>query len=99
MPIYEYQCEHCSHQLETLQKISEAPLRDCPRCGKPGLRKLVSAAGFQLKGAGWYATDFKDSGKKKAAEKPAAESGSAGGDKAEASTPAPKAADGSGSKE
>jgi putative FmdB family regulatory protein len=65
MPIYEYQCGACGHRLETMQKMSEDPLVDCPACGRPALRKLISAAGFQLKGSGWYATDFKDSGKKK----------------------------------
>ena len=65
MPIYEYQCEACGHRLETLQKISEEPLSVCPECGRSSLQKLVSAAGFRLKGSGWYATDFKDSGKKK----------------------------------
>ena len=68
MPIYEYQCEACGHRLEALQKISEEPLSDCPECGKSRLQKLVSAAGFRLKGGGWYVTDFKDSGKKKAGE-------------------------------
>lgn len=65
MPIYEYQCDACGHKLETLQKISEKPLKDCPECGKPALRKLVSAAAFQLKGTGWYVTDFRDKGAKK----------------------------------
>ena len=51
-----------------MQKMSEEPLRECPECGKPALRKLISAAGFQLKGSGWYATDFKDGGKKKSGE-------------------------------
>lgn len=64
MPIYEYQCESCHHQLETLQKLSDAPLVDCPACGKAGLKKQISAAGFRLSGGGWYETDFK-SGKKK----------------------------------
>lgn len=59
MPIYEYQCAGCGHQLEALQKISDEPLRDCPACQKPTLNKLVSAAGFQLKGSGWYVTDYK----------------------------------------
>jgi len=66
MPIYEYQCSACGHQLEAMQKLSEAALTDCPACGKPELKKLISAAGFQLKGSGWYATDFKNNGKKKA---------------------------------
>lgn len=64
MPIYEYQCESCNHELEALQKLSDAPLVDCPACGKPNLRKQISAAGFRLAGGGWYETDFK-SGKKK----------------------------------
>jgi len=60
VPIYEYQCDECEHKLEALQKISDAPLQECPDCGKQGLRKLVSAVAFRLKGAGWYETDFKD---------------------------------------
>ena len=60
MPIYEYECHVCGHRLEKLQKISDAPLTDCPACEEPGLRKLVSAVAFRLKGAGWYETDFKD---------------------------------------
>jgi putative FmdB family regulatory protein len=67
MPIYEYRCESCGSQHEVLQKLSEPPLRTCPQCAKDSLVKLVSAAGFQLKGSGWYATDFKGSG---AAKKP-----------------------------
>jgi putative FmdB family regulatory protein len=63
MPIYEYECRVCGHKLEAVQKMSEQPLVDCPHCQKPGLQKLVSAAGFQLKGTGWYATDFKNKGK------------------------------------
>ncbi len=65
MPIYEYECAACAHQLESLQKISDAPPIDCPKCGKPSLRKLISAAGFRLKGGGWYETDFKSGNKKK----------------------------------
>jgi putative FmdB family regulatory protein len=68
MPIYEYRCEECGFQDEFLQKVSEAPMTVCPTCGKPSLRKLLSAAGFQLKGSGWYATDFKGSGKPAAAK-------------------------------
>jgi putative FmdB family regulatory protein len=63
MPIYEYRCAACGHQLEALQKLTDSPLVDCPSCGKSRLRKLVTAAGFQLKGSGWYATDFKNSSK------------------------------------
>lgn len=59
MPIYEYKCEYCSHQLEILQKISDTPAQTCPECGEAGLRKMVSAAAFKLKGTGWYETDFK----------------------------------------
>ena len=64
MPIYEYQCESCGHELEKIQRMSDSPLSDCPDCGKPELRRLVSAAAFRLKGAGWYETDFKKDGKK-----------------------------------
>ena len=64
MPIYEYQCGDCAHELEAFQGMNDAELTDCPKCGKPALKKLISAAGFRLKGSGWYETDFK-SGKKK----------------------------------
>ncbi len=64
MPIYEYRCQACGHELEKLQKISDAPLTDCPACGKPALSKLISAAGFRLAGGGWYETDFKKDGKR-----------------------------------
>ena len=64
MPIYEYRCAKCGYQGEVLQRISEAPLTKCPECGKKSLKKMVTAAGFQLKGTGWYATDFKNSGSK-----------------------------------
>ncbi len=63
MPIYEYRCDSCGHDLEVLQKISDQPLRECPECNEPALRKLVSAVGFRLKGTGWYATDFKNASK------------------------------------
>ena len=59
MPIYEYRCEACGVQKEHLQKISDQPVAACPECGSAQYRKLISAAGFQLKGSGWYATDFK----------------------------------------
>lgn len=59
MPIYEYRCTSCGHEKEILQKLSDAPLTECPACGKSTLAKLISAAGFHLKGSGWYATDFK----------------------------------------
>jgi putative FmdB family regulatory protein len=59
MPIYAYKCESCGHAKDVLQKISDAPLTDCPACGAPKFSKQLSAPGFQLKGSGWYATDFK----------------------------------------
>jgi putative FmdB family regulatory protein len=74
MPIYEYRCSSCGHKLESLQKFSDAPLVSCPACQADALVKQVSAAGFQLKGSGWYATDFKGSG-----SKPAAKSGEGDG--------------------
>ncbi len=67
MPIYEYKCESCGFQDEYLQKVSEPVLTQCPTCGKETFKKMLSAAGFQLKGSGWYATDFK--GGSKPAEK------------------------------
>ncbi len=69
MPIYEYRCSACSHDVEALQKFSDAPLLTCPSCHKDALVKQLSAAGFQLKGSGWYATDFKG-GSKPAPAKP-----------------------------
>jgi putative FmdB family regulatory protein len=84
MPIYEYRCANCGFEKEYLQKLSDAPITDCPSCGTPQMTKLVSAAGFQLKGTGWYATDFKGGGKggqKKDDAKPDAgsDAGKAGG--------------------
>jgi putative FmdB family regulatory protein len=67
MPIYEYRCSSCSHEFETLQKFSDPLLTRCPSCGVDSLVKKISAAGFQLKGTGWYATDFKGGGSKPAA--------------------------------
>jgi len=64
MPIYEYQCRACGLETEVLQKLSDAPLVDCPHCGEPALKKKVSAAAFRLKGGGWYETDFKTGDKK-----------------------------------
>ena len=69
MPIYEYRCAACGHQDEHLQKVSDAPLTKCPACGKAKYQKQLSAAGFQLKGTGWYATDFKGASKKSADKK------------------------------
>ncbi len=59
MPFYEYQCTHCGHTLEAMQKVSDPALKKCPHCGKPQLQKLMSAPVFRLKGGGWYETDFK----------------------------------------
>lgn len=59
MPIYEYQCRSCGHSLDALQKMSEAPLLECPECDEPALKRLLSAPHFRLKGKGWYETDFK----------------------------------------
>src|SRR5687768_15066440 len=69
MPIYEYRCNACGHQEEFLQRVSEPPLTECPVCRKPTFQKLLSAAGFQLKGSGWYATDFKNKASKPAEKK------------------------------
>ncbi|MAK33852.1 MAG: FmdB family transcriptional regulator [Acidiferrobacter sp.] len=79
MPIYEYVCDNCGHYLEALQKLSDEPLVFCPECGDAALRKQVSAAAFRLKGTGWYETDFKNSDKKKPAEKAKKESKSSSG--------------------
>lgn len=79
MPIYEYRCESCGFQKEHLQKMSDPVLTTCPECGKESYSKLLSAAGFQLKGNGWYATDFKGASKpaeKKADNPPPCQGGS-----------------------
>src|SRR6185436_4460121 len=72
MPIYEYRCAACGHQEDHLQKLSEPALTKCPACGKKKYAKQLTAAGFQLKGSGWYATDFKSGGKKADEAKPEA---------------------------
>jgi len=86
MPIYEYRCSKCGHELEALQKLSEAPLTACPACQEATLVKQMSAAGFHLKGSGWYATDFRGS----KARKPADSEGTA---KTDAKTDAKPAGD------
>ncbi len=75
MPFYEYQCKSCGHDLEAMQKISEAPLKKCPHCGKSQLQRLMSAPVFRLKGGGWYETDFKgdQDNKRNLADRPEAE--------------------------
>lgn len=89
MPIYEYRCESCGHTLEALQKISDAPLSDCPECSASALKRLISAPSFRLKGGGWYETDFK-SGKDK--QRNLAEKG--GGDSGDKPKDADKPKDG-----
>jgi putative FmdB family regulatory protein len=86
MPIYEYRCSACGHEKEVLARMSDKPLVKCPQCGKRAFRKQVSAAGFQLKGTGWYATDFKNNGARKPAASP---------DKADKADKAEKPADAS----
>jgi putative FmdB family regulatory protein len=89
MPIYEYRCSSCGHQQEFLQKVSDAPLTTCTACGKATFSKMLTAAGFQLKGSGWYATDFKS--------KPAAAAAKAeGGDKPAAADAKPEGGAGGG---
>jgi putative FmdB family regulatory protein len=70
MPFYEYQCKSCGHELEAMQKVSDAPLKKCPHCGKTQLTRLMSAPVFRLKGGGWYETDFKDKDKQRNLERP-----------------------------
>lgn len=77
MPIYEYQCQSCGHEHEALQKLGAAPIVICPACSKPELIKKISAAGFRLKGNGWYETDFKSGTKKNVAGESAASSSKA----------------------
>jgi putative FmdB family regulatory protein len=91
MPIYEYRCSSCGHELEAMQKFSDAALTQCPQCRTDTLVKLVSAAGFQLKGGGWYATDFRGSGSKPASKpdsKPESGEAKSGGDSDSAAKPA-----------
>ncbi len=66
MPIYAYRCERCGHAKDVIQKFSDAPLTTCPECGADAFRKQLTAPAFQLKGSGWYVTDFRDSGRKAA---------------------------------
>jgi len=99
MPIYEYQCSICGHQLEALQNITDPPMTDCPNCHKPGLNKLISAAGFQLKGTGWYKTDYSTKGKAKSAQEKEGGADSGGTDSGtEKKTSEPKAQDASSNK-
>jgi putative FmdB family regulatory protein len=95
MPIYAYKCESCGHAKDVLQKMSDDPLTVCPACGQSSFKKQLTAAGFQLKGSGWYVTDFRE-GSKPAATPPgegaAAAPAKPAGDAATAPAPAPAAA-------
>ncbi len=88
MPIYAYRCSACGHAKDVLQKLADAPLSVCPSCGAETFSKQVTAAGFQLKGSGWYATDFKGSGAAPAPEAGKAESADKPAPKADAPAPA-----------
>jgi putative FmdB family regulatory protein len=89
MPIYAYKCSSCGHSRDVLQKVSDAPLTRCPQCQAETLSKQLTAAGFQLRGSGWYATDFKNSGQKGATAAKSSESD--GKAKTEKSADAPAA--------
>jgi putative FmdB family regulatory protein len=91
--VYEYQCDSCGHALEALQRLSDDPLVDCPACGKPALKKQISAAGFRLKGGGWYETDFKSGNKKNLAGDSGSGSGSSNSGAAAPTTSTAKGAD------
>lgn len=91
MPIYAYKCSNCGFEKDALQKMSDAPLTDCPSCGEPALKKQVTAAGFQLKGSGWYVTDFRNgnnAGNKPATGVAPATGGDAASAKADSAAPA-----------
>jgi putative FmdB family regulatory protein len=87
MPLYEYQCERCGHRFETIQKFSDPPLEECPKCGGV-VKKRQSAPAFQFKGSGWYITDYgrKDSGSEKAADSAAPATAKTDGAKADSSS-------------
>lgn len=88
MPIYEYNCTNCNHQFDLLEKISDAPAKECPHCHKDTAVRLVSAAAFQLKGSGWYATDFKNKPGEGSKSGSGSSSTSTASDKKTADTPA-----------
>jgi putative FmdB family regulatory protein len=92
MPIYEYQCDSCDSTFEAIQKFSDAPLTACRKCGAEGIRKLLSAPAFRLKGGGWYETDFKSSNQRNIANSDsgggASKSGSSSGDGGAKAAPA-----------
>ena len=92
MPIYEYQCQKCGHELEVIQKLSDAALTVCSECGEPALKKKISAAAFRLKGGGWYETDFKSGDKKKNLHGEAAKGGADQAKSGESKTESAKSA-------
>jgi putative FmdB family regulatory protein len=92
MPIYAYKCESCGHAKDVLQKIADAPLTDCPACGAATFSKQLTAAGFQLKGSGWYATDFKGGAAAAPSGAPAATAPAADAKPAATAAPTPAAA-------
>lgn len=97
MPIYEYRCSSCGFQKEYLRKVSDPVMSVCPECNKNTFSKMLSAAGFQLKGSGWYATDFKNSGSKPAANtaaKPSVETSEKGTAKSDSKDAGPSTSDG-----
>ena len=84
MPIYAYKCESCGYAKDVLQKMSDTPLTDCPQCGASSFKKQLTAAGFQLKGSGWYVTDFRGDGGASAAKNADAQPGAAAGGESKA---------------
>jgi putative FmdB family regulatory protein len=92
MPIYAYRCEDCGFQQDVLQKMSDPLLVNCPSCGEPKYRKQITAAGFQLKGSGWYVTDFRNPAVKETAKSGASEGSGDGGKKPEAAPTESKSA-------
>ncbi|RIY42423.1 FmdB family zinc ribbon protein [Neopusillimonas maritima] len=91
MPIYAYRCTDCGHAQDVLQKMSDSPLTDCPACGKATYAKQVTAAGFQLKGSGWYVTDFRNNGTKPASAGASSDSSGSGSSASGTSTSTPAA--------
>lgn len=96
MPIYAYACKQCGHELDALQKVSDEPLVECPECGAPELKRLLSAPRFRLKGSGWYETDFKTGNKRNLAggesDKPASDGKTDAAAKGDAARPEKKPA-------
>ncbi len=93
MPIYAYKCESCGHAKDVLQKMSDPPLTECPACGQSSFAKQLTAAGFQLKGSGWYATDFRGGSGAAAGAAAATPAGATPAQPGDTASPAPAAAD------